>query len=268
MRAAFAEGIGWGDAKQALFERIDARSCAVAREIRGVDGEAGGDRGDPARRRAAAARAPRDAAAGAAARGGRPARPVARVGSRRQRRDGRPRCRCSSSTARPTASSTSSWSTANACCCRAPGSMRRATPASASAALKRDGAGSRRADALDHPRRAASARSPRAMPRWPRWRGRRRVAERCTEPAGDARPRGSSARFGARLAVTPRARPARAATAVAQRVTRRSLTRRTSRVRAVIPGRCSRPIARRRRPNTSHCGCRLAVCRSPDHAAA
>ncbi len=37
MRKAYADGIGWGDAKQKLFERIDARIGATARTLRGVD---------------------------------------------------------------------------------------------------------------------------------------------------------------------------------------------------------------------------------------
>ena len=65
MRQAFAEGIAWGEAKQALFERIDGEVAPLRENYEALIAQSGRDRGDPARRRAAPARAPRHADAGA-----------------------------------------------------------------------------------------------------------------------------------------------------------------------------------------------------------
>ena len=101
MRGAFDEGIAWGEAKQALFDKIEA---AVA----------------PMR-----ARSPPPSSPSCARRWDCATWPACRrrPGPRRRR----PRCRSSSSTARPTVASTSSWSTpTTACCCRARVSPRHA----------------------------------------------------------------------------------------------------------------------------------------------
>ncbi len=57
MRQAFADGIGWGDAKQKLFERIDAELAPTARALRGADREARNHRGAVAGRCRQGARA-------------------------------------------------------------------------------------------------------------------------------------------------------------------------------------------------------------------
>ena len=104
MRQAFADGIAWGDAKQRLFERIDARGRADARAVRRADGRAGEDRSAAARWRAAPARAVRDAVAAAPC-AKRSACATCRCsrGAAQTRESKRRRRRRSSSTAKPTA---------------------------------------------------------------------------------------------------------------------------------------------------------------------
>jgi tryptophanyl-tRNA synthetase len=105
MRQAYADGISWGDAKQKLFERID-REIAPMRE-RYEDLMAHPERWKPLQ--AGAERpAPWPPAAAAPARRRGPAHADWHDSQPRRPRPTRPHCRCSSNTARKTASSTSS----------------------------------------------------------------------------------------------------------------------------------------------------------------
>ena len=135
LRKAYAEGIGWGDAKQLLFERIDREITPMREQYEAL-------LKDPARIEttllagAAKARALSQPfmgrlrhAVGLRNLGARAARPPAS----QVREDDRP-ARASSNTARATASSISScWTRAANCCCRAWHSPRRRKPAKPSA---------------------------------------------------------------------------------------------------------------------------------------
>ena len=113
MRRAFADGIGWGDAKQKLFERIDAELAPMRERYEALIARPAGDRRSPAR----TARRRRASAAGAfietLALGRRRAQADrshrARSARRRSsRRAAAQRCRRSRAIAKPTASSISS----------------------------------------------------------------------------------------------------------------------------------------------------------------
>jgi len=127
---AYAEGIGWGDAKQQVFERIERDIAPLRERYQALIAR-------PARSRRSCAMAP------SACGPGTPRRSCASCAMRWAcatcprwprspcRPRPRPRCRCSSSIARPTGASTSSSPMRMArCWCRARGSIRRAMPAS------------------------------------------------------------------------------------------------------------------------------------------
>src|SRR5690606_30691788 len=155
MREAFAAGIAWSEAKEQLFERIDGEVAPLRARYE-------------ARVAAPAARGP-------------------------QPRDGppRPRRRRSSSTARPTGASTSSWWMPTGSCCRAPATSPRAMRAGwspGSRARPGPGCAWSRASACTWAMSwwASWAR----LWNWRSWPGRWRGSpERGHEPAGRTQPR-------------------------------------------------------------------------------
>ena len=144
LRQAYADGIGWGDAKQAAVRAHRPRNRADARALRGPDGRPGRHGDDPPCWRGQGARTGH-AVHGGIARGGRAARPgytrrpaqVPAPYPPHPRLQAWARCPRSSNTAKKTASSISSWLTPRGnCCCKAPDLPHRVTLARPSPGFK------------------------------------------------------------------------------------------------------------------------------------
>jgi tryptophanyl-tRNA synthetase len=124
LRQAYADGIAWGDAKQSVFERLDREITPMRERYDALIRDPAAIEAILLRWRTKARNISTPFMAGCAMPSG-----CATCSPKRRRRRSRlksPPRQCSSSTARPMASSISSWSTPLApCCCRARLSTRR-----------------------------------------------------------------------------------------------------------------------------------------------
>ena len=210
LRAAFADGIGWGEAKQRAVRAHRRRGRADARAYEALMAQPARDRGASCATARSACASACDAAAWPQLREAvGPARPVdgdpCGRRARRRRQGGAAAVQAVPRGRRPLLLQAAS--TASACCCRATASTRRAKPASAIAQIRqRWRAGAGRGDAgrgrCDRGRRCRDRGAGRPPPR-----PSERAAARGVEWSAAVRPRSAqAARSGKPVAPQPGAR--------------------------------------------------------------